>query len=261
MTYWEGLVLGVVQGFTEFLPISSSGHLVVAETALGLGTPGVVLEVVLHVATLLAVIVVYRRRLAALIVGAFGGERAAWRSIGLLAVGSVPAAVAGLWLAELFERTFESLALVGVNFVLTGAVLWSTRSLPGAPEGAEPDLRGAGAIGVGQALAILPGISRSGTTIAVALWLRVTPERAAEFSFLLAIPAIAGAAALQIPDLSAGLNAIGTGPLVVSFLASLAAGIAAIRLLVALLRTGGFYRFAPYLWMLGIGTITWAVLQ
>ena len=75
--------------------------------------------------------------------------------------------------------------------MLTGAVLWSTRSLSGAPEGAEPDLRGAGAIGVGQALAILPGISRSGTTIAVALWLRVTPERAAEFSFLLAIPAIA----------------------------------------------------------------------
>jgi undecaprenyl-diphosphatase len=260
VSYWQGLVLGVVQGLTEFLPISSSGHLVVAEAAVGLTTPGVVLEVALHVATLLAVVIVYRTRLWQLTRGALSGSGSAWRYIGLLFLGSIPAALVGFVLADVFERAFESLLLVGVDFVVTGFILWSTRWIrPGAPR-EEPGGSGAFGIGVAQALAILPGISRSGATVAAGLWQRVDPARAAEFSFLLAIPAILGAAVLQLPNVAADTQSVGLGPLALSFAAALACGVWAIRFLVALLRKGAFHRFAPYCWAIGAVTVTWALL-
>ena len=260
MSWWEGVLLGVVQGLTEFLPISSSGHLVIVEAALGITTPGVVIEVVLHVATLLAVVIVYRKVLWRLAGGAVVGDRTAWRYIGLLAIGTVPAALAGLFLEEWFERTFRSLLLVGLNFLITGTVLWSTRGRVRHAERPSPSTKGAFGIGMAQALAILPGISRSGTTVAAALWLGVDPVRAAEFSFLLAVPAIAGAAVLQIPNLSGGLASAGALPVAAGFLAALVSGVAAIRLLIFLLRNKAFHRFAPYCWGIGAITILFASL-
>ncbi|NIQ57671.1 MAG: hypothetical protein GWN71_31090, partial [Gammaproteobacteria bacterium] len=173
MTYGEGLLLGIVQGLTEFLPISSSGHLVVAGAVVGLRTPGVLVEVVLHVATLVSVLIVYRKELIALARGLRQGARSAWGYVGLLAVGTVPAAIAGLALGDLVARAFESLPAVGVHFLLTGTVLWSSRFVSGG-EGNRPTAVGAGGIGMAQALALLPGISRSGTTVTAALWLGVT---------------------------------------------------------------------------------------
>ncbi len=252
--------MGVVQGLTEFLPVSSSGHLVVVEAALGITTPGVVIEVVLHVATLLAVVIVYRKVLWRLAGGAVVGDRAAWRYIALLAIGTVPAALAGLFLEEWFERTFQSLLLVGLNFLITGTVLWSTRGRVRHAERPSPSTKGAFGIGMAQALAILPGISRSGTTVAAALWLGVDPVRAAEFSFLLAVPVIAGAAVLQIPNLSGGLASVGALPVAAGFLAALVSGVAAIRLLIFLLRNKAFHRFAPYCWGIGAITILFASL-
>jgi undecaprenyl-diphosphatase len=261
VTYWEGVVLGVVQGLTEFLPISSSGHLVLAESLLGLETPGVVVEVVLHVATLLAVVLVYRRRLGELVVGVFAGNRSAWRVILLLGVATVPAAIVGVLFSDFFERTFESLLVVGVSFIVTGLVLWSTKWVSKGGRTTQPGLSGAATIGLAQAMAIFPGISRSGSTVATAMWLGIEPVRAAEFSFILAIPAIAGAAVLQIPDLADGVGGVGAGPLAVSFVASLIAGIAAIKLLIALLRSQAFHFFAPYLWGLGALTTAWALIR
>ena len=260
MSWWEGVLLGVVQGLTEFLPISSSGHLVVVEAALGITTPGVVIEVVLHVATLLAVVIVYRKVLWRLAGGAVVGDRTAWRYIGLLAIGTVPAALAGLFLEEWFERTFQSLLLVGLNFLITGTVLWSTRGRVRRAEKPSPSTKGAFGIGVAQALAILPGISRSGTTVAAAIWLGVDPVRAAEFSFLLAVPVIAGAAVLQIPNLSSGLASAGALPVAAGFLAALVSGVVAIRLLIFILRNKVFHRFAPYCWGIGAITILFALL-
>ncbi len=115
-------------------------------------------------------------------------------------------------------------------------------------------------IQAGQAFAILPGISRSGTTVTVAMWLGVDPVRAAEFSFLLAIPVISGAAILQIPDLSRDIALVGVGPLVAGFVAATVSGIAAIRLLIALLRQKAFHRFAPYCWTVGVLTMLGAAL-
>ncbi len=261
MTYWEGLLLGVVQGLTEFLPISSSGHLVVAETALDLATPGVMVEVAVHVATLLAVVFVYRARLMELASGALRGQRSEWGYVALLALGSVPAGLIGFFFADFFERAFDSLLLVGVDFMVTGLILWSTRGPARRAQAPEPKPAGAFGIGVAQALSILPGISRSGATVSAGLWLGVEPVRAAEFSFLLAIPAIMGAAVLQVPNLSADTAAVGLGPLALSFMAALGAGIWAIRFLVRLLERGGFHRFAPYCWTIGIGTILWALLR
>lgn len=261
MNYGQGILLGLVQGLTEFLPVSSSGHLVVAQAAVGLAIPGVFVEVVLHVATLLAVFIVYARRIAAVVRGCLAGHRHAWVLVGLLVIGSVPAGVVGLLFKEAFERAFDSLALVGVDFLVTGAILWSTRPIAHRAAHEVPTVVGALAIGIAQALAILPGISRSGTTVSMALWLGVKPEEAAEFSFLLAVPAIAGAALLQIPDITGGTSRVGWGPLAVSFAASLVAGVVAIRFLVALLRRGRFYRFAPYCWGIGVLTLGWAVMQ
>lgn len=247
-------MLGVVQGLTEFLPISSSGHLVVAEAAIGLATPGVTVEVALHVATVLAVLAVYRGRVAALVRGMAQGAGEAWRYVFLLLIATLPAAAAGLLLGDIFERAFDSLVVVGANFIVTGTILWSTARVVETAAAPQPGRGGALGIGVAQALAILPGISRSGTTVAAALWLRVEPVRAAEFSFLLAIPAIAGAALLQVPRVPAHLSQVGWGPLAVSCVAALVAGIVAIRLLVALLRRRAFHRFAPYCWFLGLVT-------
>jgi len=261
VTYWQGLLLGIVQGLTEFLPISSSGHLVVAETAIGLTTPGVVVEVVLHVATLLAVTIVYRARIIELVRGILEGRRAAWQYVGLLALGSIPAGVVGFLFADLFERAFDSLLAVGCNFLVTGTVLWGTRWARGGGRRERPTPAGAGGIGLAQALAILPGISRSGTTVAAGLWLRLTPERAAEFSFLLAIPAIAGAAVLQLGELSPGMVTVGWVPLAASFVAALVSGVFAIRFLVLLLRRGAFHRFAPYCWGIGVATVWWALVR
>jgi undecaprenyl-diphosphatase len=254
MTWWQGVILGLVQGLTEFLPVSSSGHLVLAQATIDVAIPGVMVEVVLHVATLLAVAIVYRRTLWRLVRNGIVGDRAALRYIMLLVVATIPAAVIGLAFKDFFERAFDSLILVGINLIVTGALLWSTRKrAKGGTE--QPGVRSAGIIGVAQALAILPGISRSGTTVSAGLWLGLDPASAAEFSFLMAMPAIAGAAILQIPEMQGGLSSVGAGPLALSFFAALISGIFAIRFLVALLRRGAFFRFAPYCWVVGAITV------
>jgi len=259
MTWWQGVVLGIVQGLTEFLPVSSSGHLVVAEAAIGFSMPGVLVEVVLHVATLVAVVLVYWRTLLRLVRGVFGGDRDAWRYVFLLAIATVPAGIVGVWFKDFFERLFESLFVVGIDFLITGTILWSTKRRLGGT--AEPKPGQAVSIGIAQAFAIFPGISRSGSTISAAVWMGIDPVRAAEFSFLLAIPVIAGAAVLQIPDLSTDLTAIGSGPLLLGFLCALVSGVAAIRLLIVLLQRRAFYRFAPYSWALGLATLGWALVR
>jgi undecaprenyl-diphosphatase len=260
MSWWQGMVLGAVQGLTEFLPVSSSGHLVVAEAVIGLATPGVLVEVALHVATLLAVAVVYRRRLWELLHGIGAGDSRALRYVGLLFLASVPAGIVGFLFKDLFERAFDSLLVVGLDFAVTGCILWSTRFVAGGAREA-PSTLAAGGIGLAQAVAILPGISRSGTTVAAGLWLGLDPVRAAEFSFLMAMPAIAGAGMLEVANLPVELGALGEGPLLLSFLTALVTGVLAIRLLVALLRRGAFHQFAPYCWGLALITIVWAVAR
>lgn len=251
MNPFEALILGVVQGLTEFLPISSSGHLVIAETFLDVPTPGVFVEVALHVATLLSVVIVYRRRLAQLAAGAVRGDSAALRYIGLLALATLPAAAVGLLFEDGIERAFDAPAVTGVMLLVTGGLLWSTRFLHHERVRPEPGWPLALAIGAAQAFAILPGISRSGSTITVGLWGRLAGERAAEFSFLLSIPAIAGAALLQLGEINASLGQVGGGALLVGAIAAFLSGVLAIQSLVWLIRRQAFHAFAYYVWAVG----------
>lgn len=255
MTPWQALVLGLVQGLTEFLPVSSSGHLALGEALLGVNPGGVVFEVSVHVATAAAVIAYYGRRISALAAGAFRGDREAWSFVGKLALASVPAALAG-WLFEgPVARALDSPALVAVLLAVTGAVLWASRRFRGrATSGGEVSWRSAVWVGAAQAVALLPGISRSGMTVVAALWRGVGPAKAAEFSFLLALPAILGAAILEAPRLLAPGPAGGSGAgvswtaLAAAFLAAAVSGFVALGWLVRWLERGRLHRFAYYCW-------------
>jgi undecaprenyl-diphosphatase len=186
-----------------------------------------------------------------------------------LAVASVPAAAAGLLLEGMISRLFASMLLVGGAFWLTAAVLWSTRRLAaGSGEGKgerggvstrSPSPRQALGVGVAQAVAIIPGISRSGSTVAAGLWLGIEPLAAAEFSFLLSLPAILGAALLESRHLTGELARVGAAPLAVACVAAAASGVLAIRWLLWLLRRRAFHRFAPYLAALGAITVALAL--
>jgi undecaprenyl-diphosphatase len=257
MTLWQGIVLGLVQGLTEFLPVSSSGHLRVLEVATGVHTPGVFVEVALHVATLGSVLVVYGARLWAIARGVLARRPAELRTAGLLVLATLPAGVIGV----AFHRQVEaaaSLLLVGAGFIVTGFMNWSTRRLAGARP--EPTVGVAVGIGFAQALAaVFRGVSRSGSTVCAALWGGLGPAAAAEFSFLLAVPVIAGAALVEGRHMVVSVAAVGAVPLAVSFALAFASGIWSIRFLVALLQRGHFYRFAPYNWAVGVLTIVYAL--
>ena len=248
MSPFEAIVLGILQGATEFLPVSSSGHLVMAQEVLDLHVPGVLFEVSVHLATLASVLVVYRARIAGLLRGAAHSERAAWGYIGLLALATLPAAVVGVGFGDRVEALFENPIAPGVALVVTGGLLWTARWALGRSGSDVPGVRAALLIGVAQAFALVPGISRSGATVVAALWLGVEAEDAAAFSFLLSVPAIAGAAVLQLPDLAAAASGPGQWSLVFGGMAAALTGVVAIRTFVALLRRRAFHLFAPYCW-------------
>ena len=268
MSLWEAVVLGVVQGVTEFLPVSSSGHLVVGQALLGIELPGVQFEVAVHFATLMSVLVAYRRRVGALMLGSVLLDRPTWRYLGLIALANVPAAAAYFLLGDVVESAFETPAAAGMAFLVTGGVLWTARAAlrRGSERAPAADARvgvrggpraafGPGVamlIGAAQAFALLPGISRSGSTVVAALWLGVDSEDAAEFSFLMSVPAISGAVLLQLLDGEAAASALAAAPLLLGAVAAAATGLLAIRIFLAALRAGSFHRFAWYPWILGL---------
>lgn len=256
LSWWQGLLLGLVQGLTEFLPISSSGHLVLAERLVGYQPQGVFFEVVVHVATLLSVLVAYRVKLVALTRGLLRGERDAWRYCLLLVLASIPAALAGILLRDYFERTFHSMPALGWQFLITAAILWSTRyAIPRATATRVTALH-AILIGLAQALAIVPAISRSGATVAAGLWSGLSADAAAEFSFIMSIIVIAGSGVLEARHLPPG-DAAFTLPLLTAFVAAAVSGLLAIRWLVSLLRHKKFHLFAPYCAVLGVLCLVW----
>jgi len=260
MTLWQGILLGLVQGLTEFLPVSSDGHLAVIGHVAGVHTPGVFVEVALHVATLGSILVVYGRRFWQLAVGVFRRQPDALRYAGLLIIGMIPAGLVGVFLEHLIERAFDSLWAAGIGFLVTGALLWSTRHRSLPSEGAaQPTPAGALIIGLAQAFAPLPGVSRSGTTIASGLWVGLGAVPAADFSFLMAIPLIAGAGLFEARHASVDIAQVGVVPLLVGCLVAFVAGVFAIRFLVAMLRRGRFYAFAPYCFAIGLFTLAYAL--
>lgn len=230
MNVWEALVLGLIQGITEFLPVSSSGHLVIAGTILGVETPGVFFEVMVHVATLISVLTVYRGTVMRLVRGALSADPASVTYLGQLALASVPAALVGVLFDQQVARAFDSTEFVGIMLLVTGGLLWSTRWALRTTGTARVGWRQALLIGVAQAFAILPGISRSGSTVTTALWLDVDADTAAEFSFLMSVPVILGAGALEARQMFAEGPAVGALPTTIAFIAAAVSGVLAIRL-------------------------------
>ncbi|MDQ4024347.1 MAG: undecaprenyl-diphosphate phosphatase [Actinomycetota bacterium] len=262
MSLLEAVVLGAVQGLTEFIPISSSGHLVLVPEALGWDAPGLAFDVLLHVASLIALLVYFSGDLVDLARGSAAGDRGSRRLVGLLALGTVPAVIAGGLLGEYFEGTFEDAEASAVQLVITAAILVGAeqalsfherrRARTGGHLRTMEDLNAgdAGLVGVAQAASILPGISRSGSTIAAGLVLATKREDAARFAFLLAIPALFGAALVKVPDL--GEASLGTGAGVAGFVASLVTSYAAIAILIKYLKTRSLYPFAVYCVVAGV---------
>ena len=257
--------LALIQGLTEFLPVSSSGHLVISQKALGLDEPALTIDVALHLGTLLAVFVVYRADLVTLLRDVLAGRL---REVAVLAVASVPAAVVGLagrrYLASAFEETswaaWGLLATAGI--LLVGEKARRSRSAGAAPEetseaapGKSPGFGVALLIGGAQALAIWPGISRSGATIAVGLVCGLSPARAARFSFLLSIIVIVGAAAFELPNALGGGAEGSAAPILWAALFAGFVGWGALRLLLAFLGRGAFAWFAVYCAALGGGVL------
>jgi len=247
MTVWESLILGITQGATEFLPVSSSGHLVIGQTLLGIQLPGVWFEVAVHLATLVSVLVVYRARVVSLTIGAARGEATAWRYVGLLVLASIPAAAVGIFFEREVSALFDQAEVTGVALLVTGLILLSSRR-PLARGEFDEDLpiRTAVIMGVVQAFAIIPGISRSGSTVVAGLWGGSDPETAAEFSFLMAIPAILGAAILKLPALMEGSSGGMGGIVVVGTVAAAVTGVLAIWVFLGMLRRRSFPAFGVY---------------
>ncbi len=256
MNLLEALVLGLIQGLTEFFPVSSSGHLLMLQEILGIREKGILFEVAVHVATLASVLIFYRRRVGSLVIGALKRSPADLRYVAKLALATVPAVLAVLVAGDWFDARFESPRVAGVGLIVTGCILWTTRATIRSAEAAEPSWNVALLIGCAQVLAILPGISRSGITVATALALGVAPLAAAEFSFLMSVVAIAGAAARSLPELSS-VAPDRVEPLLAAGVVALIAGVTAIWFFVRLLRTQGFHRFAFYTWAAGALFLGW----
>ncbi len=296
MSLIQAFVLGLFQGLTEFIPVSSSGHLVLVPWLFGWSSPNpdlaLAFDTVLHLGTLVAIIGVFWRELVALAVGfvdsirqrslAVPQGRLAW----MLIIATIPAAVMGVALKDLFESLFSSPAAAAALLVVTGVLLAASERYAGvratapaaqpATETVSGDAQtGGGAreqadqlgtgqalfVGVAQGIAIAPGISRSGATIAAGRFLGLTRTEAARFSFLLAIPTIAGAGALQLRHLAgAGALLPYGGPLLLGFLAALVSGYLIIRFLLSYLRQHSLLPFALYCWVVGLAALAvWLV--
>lgn len=254
------VLLAVVQGLTEFLPVSSSGHLVICAAVLKAAgrqppTDQVAVNIVLHVGTLLSVIVYYRRRVARLL----GEDR---RVIPLLMVGTVPAVLVGLPLKKYASHWLSDPMLAGCMLPVTGLMLlWAARRAPEAGMYRQLSAKQSFGIGVFQALAILPGISRSGATITAGLGAGLNREQSVTFAFLLAIPAISGAGVLETVDLVAGRidSSVPVGSLVVGALLSFGVGLFALWWLSTWIERGRLVLFAYWCFAVGAAAVAWQV--
>ena len=266
MDIFSSILLGVVQGLTEFLPISSSGHLILLQNLLGFREPELLFDIGLHLGTLVAVCVFFGRDLRAMMVetvdflasllarkkdlGQIKEYPQAYMLLWVL-VGTIPTGCIGLWFKTPLESLFGSLRLVGFMLMCTGLILVVTWKLPeNYTRRTSVGLFAALAVGIAQGIAIIPGISRSGSTIVCGMFCKLQRETAARFSFLLSIPATLGAMAIQIASEGVGQGALPA--LAVGFMVSAVVGLLALKILMGMVRKGRLYYFAPYCWAVGL---------
>jgi undecaprenyl-diphosphatase len=244
----EAFILGLIQGLTEFLPISSTGHLYLGRNLFGLEEAGLLLDTMLHVGTLLAVFVFYKNEFIKILKNPFG------KLTFLLIVGTLPAVVVGLLFEDYFDEISKTGETIGWEFLITGTFLWFADSIKnGRKKMIDISYKDALIIGTFQAAAIFPAISRSGLTIVAALWRKLDRETAAYFSFLLSTPAILGAIVLQSKDLfSGGSETVSLQALMIGIISSAIFGYFAVKWMIGYLKSNSLKPFAIYVWLMGI---------
>lgn len=252
MNFLNVAILGIVQGITEFLPISSSGHLVIFQHFMNI-KEGLTLNVFLHFGTLLAVVLVFWEDIWAMITFKKEYRKLTYYVI----IGSIPAGVIGILFEDLFERLFSKVTVVGFALLVTGTLLWISDRIEIKERNME-DMKLADSIVVGfaQAFAIIPGISRSGSTIVGGLFKGLNRQLAAKYSFLLSVPVIGGATVLKLKDLfTVGMGNITVLELLIGTLSAAIAGYFSIKLLLKLINQEKLSIFAYYCWILGLSII------
>lgn len=258
---WQAVILGVVQGLTEFLPISSSGHLILVPKLFGWADPGLTFDVALHMGTLLAVLTFYAKTWKEIFTGKYGTFSK--NIILMILAGSLPAAILGGLGDSFIENNFRSDVLIAINLIIFGIVLLfadkmgkKTKSLK------DSGLPDAVVVGLAQALALIPGVSRSGITISAGLWRGLTRADAANLSFLLSTPIIAGAGIYKLRHIaSGGVTQADLGLMIAGFLASAVVGFLAIKFLISFISREGFGIFFWYRVILGVGILALAATR
>ena len=256
MEIWKAILVGIVQGLSEFLPISSSGHIALTQFLLGMREPGVApeqnitFELVVHVGTFLSVIIYFRQRLCSLLLSLWQKERREERKMILwLFVATIPATIAFFSAKDFFEGSYNNPVLVGACLLGTGVILLLPKLFK--PREREFGLKQALCMGLAQSLAILPGISRSGSTITAGLLSGARAAKAAEFSFLMFLPAIGGGILVKLRDLQAVAKSDVAAAYFSGFLAAFLSGLFAVYLVLQLIKRGKFEYFAYYCFLAG----------
>lgn len=270
MSFWEGVILGIIQGLTELLPVSSSAHLVIAQSLIkGFHQPGVLFDVILHLGTLLAVIFFFRKEIFDITMALIplkwrpascchedSGLIGARRKLALLIIiGTVPAGIMGVLFRDEIHRLFESVEITAVMLLITGVLLFASDNIKNANRLEDKmNIADSVLIGIAQGIALIPGISRSGSTIAFGIFRGIDRETAARFSFLLSIPAITGAAVLESRYVTSvplsDLPTYGMG-----FLMAAVTGFLSLKFLFLILKRKGLKVFAYYCWFAGCVTL------
>lgn len=243
MDLFQALILGIAQGITEWLPVSSSGHLVILQELFGLKSM-LTFDVLLHLATLLVIFIIFRRDIINL-----AKDK---KQLKFLAIGTIPIAILGYFLYDFIESLFSNLLAVSISLIIFGVFLFFTKKQGNNELSNKNSL----IIGIAQAIALLPGISRSGSTIGTALILKIKKEKAIAFSFLLAMPAILGASILEITK----NNFVFEPVMLVGFIAAFITGYLTLKLLINIIKRGRFYLFGYYCLILGIIILTWTLI-
>jgi undecaprenyl-diphosphatase len=255
-----GIILGILQGLTEFLPVSSSGHLVIFQDIFGVRQPGITFEIMVHFGTLMSVIWVFGKDIIRIVTGIFRGKQERYFAVMLL-LGTIPTAFMGILLNDFFKQFYDSTLTTGFMLLITGGILYTLCFMkPGVKNEKTITAKDALIVSLAQGLAIIPGISRSGSTITTALWRGMDRETAVRFSFLISVPVILGVTLLELKDLSTAGFAGLTIQILYGTVAAFVSGVFAIHVFIRFLKAGRFHYFAYYCWLAGLSVIAWTLI-
>lgn len=276
MTYLKAIILGIVQGLTEFLPVSSSGHLAILENLMKINEESVLFfAAMLHFGTLISIVVVYFKDISILIKEffmvilegvtgkGFNINKNAHRKFGLLIITAcIPTAIIGVVFSDFFESLFQSVFSVGIGLLITGSLLWLSEKIAKGNKNIKTmKYKDAFIVGLFQSAAIAPGISRSGSTIVGSLFRGLNKELTVKFSFLISLPVVLGAGGIEfIKALDQGLNGISFGVLIAGVATSAISGYVAINVMIQLVTHKKLHYFSYYTWTLGIIIILWTMI-